>query len=381
MNTQTKVFLKKAIKDYYFRHGVKPPSQVNRREFGVGTLDDKIKFRHKGFASGKQLAQYLKTEAPYYISYSSAYYEYPENQPMEKKNWLGADLVFDLDKPMDALRGKELGEVKEETASIIDFLKDDFGFTSKEISVNFSGSKGYHVHVDSDDVRGLSGQARREIVDYMTGTGLDIRYFIKEEAGLGGIAYRRGKTVGESGAMVGPKAGSRGWAKRIYDVTHELVSLPPEELVKVEGIGEKTAEKVAAKRETNLRFLSEGKWDALFAQLRGNIQLLIYSKAVEIKDADKQVTLDTSRLIRLPDTIHGGSGLLAAKATDFDGFNPLTDAVAFGDTQVKATMTKDAPAFELMENKYGPFKSGDTLKLPEYAAVYLMLKDAADVAT
>jgi len=46
---------------------------------------------------------------------------------------------------------------------------------------------------------------------------------------------------------------------------------------------------------------------------------------METEDTDRMVTIDTSRLIRLPDTIHGGSGLVAKHVTDLDRFDPLTD--------------------------------------------------------
>ncbi|MBD3389052.1 MAG: DNA primase catalytic subunit PriS [Candidatus Altiarchaeales archaeon] len=378
MNTDTKVYLKKRFKEYYFRNRVDSPMDVHRREFGVGTLEDKIRFRHKSFTSGRELTQYLKTEAPYYISYSSAYYEFPENQPMQRKNWLGADLVFDLDKPMDLLDHGKLEDVKEEAKCIVGFLEDDFGFTGKEIKVNFSGSKGYHIHVISDDVRSLNGEARREIIDYITGTGLDIEYFITEEETMRGITFKRGQSKGTAGRRIGPRKDSRGWARRIYDVAEELIAMPAEELVNIKGIGATTAEKHAADREMNLRFLREGRWDALFDRLKGPIQNLIYSKAVEIKDADKQVTLDTSRLIRLPDTIHGGSGLLARKVKDIDSFNPLMDAIAFKDGEVTARITSDVGTWTMMENRYGPYNAGEEVKLPEYAANYLMLKDYAE---
>ncbi len=379
MNTETKVWLKKTFKQYYWRHRPEPPSEIHLREFGVGTLDDKIKFRHKSFQTGKRLHQYLRTEAPYFISYSSAYYEFPENQPMQRKNWLGADLVFDLDKPMEYLNRVRLEEVKEEAFGILDFLENDFGFTEKEMRVNFSGSKGYHIHVTGDEVRSLNGEARREIVDYITGTGLDIEYFISESDGMEGITFERGKARARAGGRVGPTADSRGWAKRIYDVTEGLIKSPAEELVKMDGVGKKTAEKIVSNRNRNLRLLRDGKWDALWDLFRGNIQRQIYSKAAAIKDADKQVTLDTSRLIRLPDTIHGGSGLLAKKTNKLESFDPLVDAVAFGDEEVKVNVAEDVGVFQLMENDYGPYNAGDVVKLPEYAAVYVMLKGRAEV--
>jgi DNA primase small subunit len=379
MNTDTKVFLKKRFKDYYWRHDVRAPSEVHRREFGVGTLDDKIKFRHKGFKTERELNQYLKTEAPYYISYSAAYYEFPM-QPMADKVWSGADLIFDLDKPMELLNQEKLDDVKDEAVELVRFLADDFGFAKEEISLNFSGSKGYHIHVRSDEVKGLSGDARRELVDYISGTGIDIEYFIKQVEGQKGIKFERGKVKAVEGSRIGPKEASKGWAKRIYDVTEKLITSDQAELEKIDGIGRKTAEKLVSHRDQNLKFLREGRWDPIWSQLRGNIQEQIYSKAITIKDDDKQVTADTSRLIRLPDTIHGGSGLLAKRVTDVQSFNPLKDAVAFCGDPVDVRLTQDVGEFDMMGSKVGPFKTDQEENLKEYAAIYLMLKDKAEVA-
>ncbi|MFH1055464.1 MAG: DNA primase catalytic subunit PriS [Candidatus Altiarchaeota archaeon] len=378
MNTETKIHLRRKFKEYYWNHQVGAPSEVHRREFGVGTLEDKIKFRHKAFATERELNQYLKTEAPYYISYSAAYYEFPK-QPMAEKNWLGADLIFDLDKPMSLLNEEKLEEVKEEATTLLEFLEGDFGFSRKDISVNFSGGKGYHIHVSSDDVKSLNGDGRREIADYVSGAGLDITYFLSEVEGFKGFTFKRGKVQASSGSFIGPRKDSRGWAGRVYAVTEKLVNSPVEELLLLDGIGRKTAEKIAASRERNMKLLAEGKWDALFSLFGKNIQKQIYSKAVEVTDEDKQVTLDTSRLIRLPDTIHGGSGLIAKKVADLGKFNPLVDALAFRGGESKVRMSADVGVFQIGGKDYGPYKAGLEAEVEECAAVYLMLKGLADV--
>ena len=112
---------------------------------------------------------------------------------MPRKNWLGADLIFDLDashREHDP-EGKDCGKftcskclshVKGQTVKLIEeFLVPDFGFSKNEISVNFSGNRGYHVHVVNKDVLPLGRDERREMVDYITGTGLQYeRFFYKD---------------------------------------------------------------------------------------------------------------------------------------------------------------------------------------------------------
>jgi len=378
MNTDTKVYLKKRFKEYYWNNTVRAPGEIHRREFGVGTLENKIKFRHKSFSTERELNQYLKTEAPYYISYSAAYYEYPR-ESMAQKRWLGADLIFDLDKPMKLLSHKLLQEVKEEARNLVGFLTVDFGFRGQDIHVNFSGSKGYHVHVINDEVKRLSGEARREIADYISGAQVDIRYFIREVEGTKGLTYKRGRVKATSGSWVGPRKDSTGWGKRIYDVTEGMLTSSLDDLLALDGIGRKTAEKIVADREKNMRLLEGGRWDALMRQFGRNIQKMIYGKAVKVVDEDRQVTFDTARLIRLPDTIHGGSGLLAKRVAELDKFDPLVDAVAFKGSGCIVLLSSDVGVFQLLGRDFGPYKSGERVELDDAAAVYLMLKGLAEV--
>jgi len=64
--------------------------------------------------------------------------------------------------------------VKKETLKLIDFLFEDFGFTGKNISIVFSGGRGYHIHIRDPTILKLGSDERREIVDYLTASGLDI---------------------------------------------------------------------------------------------------------------------------------------------------------------------------------------------------------------
>lgn len=390
MNTETRIYLKKKFKEYYWKNKVAAPKEVWKREFGVGTLEDKIKSRHKSFKTDKDLQYYLQTEAPYYVSYSIAYYNYPENQPMTAKEWLGADLVFDLDLDMKYFDAGLLEEVKGQALNLIDFLTGDFGFSEKDVEVNFSGSKGYHIHVSNDSVRNLGSDERREIVDYVTGN-LNFEEYLKIE----------GSTI------LGPKKGDGGWAGRIYNGLYGFIrDSTKEKLKEIDGIGEKKAEEILRSRERILQWLEAGRYDCIpgivtfekssFKTPDPNVRVfpiksvnapivdkIIKEKSIKIvgvTDADKMVTPDTSRLIRLPDSLHGGSGLKAAKVANLQEFNPLRDALAFkGGSEVRIKMIADVPEFDLNDTRLGPYKTGEEANTPECAGIYLLLKDCAEV--
>lgn len=367
MNVDSKVFLGKRFKDYYLRNEVEPPAGIEQREFGFGTPEDKIKTRHKSFKSHRELQNFLQRETPFYISYSAAYYEFPENRTMVDKVWKGADLVFDLDAEMPLLDSKKMEGVKEQAINLLEFLTSDFGLPSKSVVVNFSGGKGYHIHCRDDCVLGLNGEERREIVDYVTATGLDRNFFFHAVEAPEGVIYSRDprrKPKVQSVMSVGPKAGAPGWAGRIYEGVVERV--------------EKTNLSPDVKQKL-LSSLAAGVWAGVEGFRDKSFDNAIMKYSVHLaEDTDKMVTLDTSRLIRLPGSLHGGSGLKAAVVKDMDEFNPLVDAVAFGDAEVKISIVKDVAKFSLMDRKFGPFKAGEVLALPEYASVYLMLKDYAE---
>jgi DNA primase small subunit len=91
------------------------------------------------------------------------------------------------------------------------------------------------------------------------------------------------------------------------------------------------------------------------------------------------VTTDTHRLIRLPGSLHGGSGLVVTPIDreELDDFEPLVDAVPERFTDQTIPVRVDDP----QEVAIG----GDTIKLtpgvhsvPEHVGVFLMTRgDAA----
>ncbi|HDI72792.1 MAG: DNA primase catalytic subunit PriS [Candidatus Altiarchaeales archaeon] len=388
MNTETKIFLKKKFREYYARHRIPAPEEIERREFGVGTLKDKIKIRHKSFKSERELQNFLRREAPFFISYSAAYYEFPQNQPMKEKNWLGAELVFDLDIEMDFLDASRLQRVRDEAINLVDFLVEDFGISERDIQVNFSGSKGYHIHVLNEKIKNLGSDERREIVDYIAG---DINF----------VDYL--KVEGDK--ILGPKKGDRGWYGRIYEELYNLIkNSNQKELEKIPGIGEKKARLIYEGRERILKELELGRYNYMSEIITVNmsyrrtedpnvrepiikgvssplVQKIIEDRSVNIKkaeDTDKMVTIDTSRLIRLPETLHGGSGLIAKKVKDLEKFDPLREAIAFGEEKVKIELKEKVPEFEIKGERFGPFKEG-SIEIPEFVGIYLLLKDKGDI--
>src|SRR3989338_8664253 len=320
--TPEEEFLRKKFSSYYSKAPLtvlKPES----REFGFGGWEKKIEFRHIRVRGEGELRTRLVNEAPLYISHSVAYYEFPDARPMVKKNWLGADL----------------------------------GFSKSDLSINFSGSRGYHVHVGSESVAQLDREARREIADYVTGTGLLFdRLFWKE----GKKFFGPKPTDGGFGGKF-----ARAFLKRLDD--EEFALSISRKLKKPEEM-EKLRSSIRAGNWDNIGIANrEEKLSEKFLQMKLTLAGRI----------DANVTADTSKLIRMADSLHGGSGFAAKTVQSLDGFEPMRDAPVFNDGELKVKLTEAVPALAIKEHAFGPFSAGAVMGLPMACAVYLLCKKAA----
>jgi DNA primase small subunit len=102
-------------------------------------------------------------------------------------------------------------------------------------------------------------------------------------------------------------------------------------------------------------------------------------KAVDRKAAkvDTVVTTDVHRLIRLPGTLNGHTGMMTMHISRerLDEFDPFRDSLAFrGEMKVRV---KDCPEFRLAERRFGPY-SNEEVELPSYAAMLLLCKRRAE---
>ena len=359
------------------------PPQIGRREFGLGTWEKKIESRHLWFRNQAELKSYLIRNTPFYVSYSTAYYEFPDRRPMPKKNWLGADLVFDLDADHLKLECMEKGEhekgwvcanclssVKEETVKLVEeFLVPDFGFSKNDISVNFSGNRGYHVHIRTPEVSGMSSWARREVADYIAGIGLDT-WSIFTMAGA---------------RMNGPTPGSSGWHGR---VARRFIQLLEAGKLEAAGVEAKLARRLLKNKVKVEEGVARGNWDTVNMtgpEKERLARAIVSSAGVHIEgfgevggEVDAGVTFDVSKLIRLPDSLHGETGLAARKISSVDAlssFEPMNDAVVFSDAPVGVKCGR-VPKFSMKGVEYGPF-ANEECKLPEHVAVYLICKRKA----
>jgi DNA primase small subunit len=398
MNTLTRNYLRSKFKEYYLEAALDFPPGLESREWGFILFDDVGMRRHKLYVNRGELADYIRSMVPAHLYHSAAYYQRPGAPTMKEKGWQGADLIFDLD--ADHLRKapksyrEMLDLVKKETLKLLGFLLADFGFSEKNISVVFSGGRGYHIHVRDPKILALGSDERREIVDYLTGRGLDIERFINE-------AYIGGDSRGGERAfkLRAPPEGAPGWGGRINRSLISFVAhirdLDEGEAVKVlsmtKGIGPKKAtafykglaehDALNEIRQGNLDLFrgSSQIWKKLLAEyLEGEGVKVGWSLDDERGETDEPVTADVRRLIRCLTSLHGGSGFRVTPLSiqSLEEFEPLWDAVVFGDESVPVEILKPFKT-EIRGQSY-QVEEGRS-ELPACAAIFLMARGVAEL--
>lgn len=383
-------FLKNLFSNYYELNTVDLPDRFGRREFAFITFGGKGMIRHIGFDKKNQFYHFIKTRAPSHIYYSSAYYKKPDAPTMQEKDWMGAELIFDLDSDHLPDVGnlsykQQLDVVKKEFIKLVnDFLLNDFGFDQKYIELYFSGGRGYHCHVKDSKILSLDSNERREIVDYITGRDLkDSLMFHEQITGLKRYG-RRSYPSGKSLKM--PMPDEPGWRGRISRGIIEIIeeirkSENPIMRLKEYGVNESDAEKLLLDlSEERVSRIKQGKLDQskLIRKFFLNNALRNTAVSMSAGETDEPVTCDIKRLIRLPGSLHGKTGLKVVKIpiNKIKEFNPLEDAVVLPDKPIKVDIYQPTD-IKIKDDSY-KLKDGEQT-IPSYLAALLIGRKIANI--
>lgn len=335
-------------------------NDLPKREFAFSHFTEEGMRRHIAFNNSLELLRYLAEATPRHAYHSAAYYRDPAAKTMDEKGWEGADLIFDIDVDHINTPCKEqhdrwfcrscnstgwgapsrcpncgsenldrhawvcnvcISVARDEILKLIDFLENDFGFSPHELFITFSGHRGFHVRVETQEVRLLSQDARREIVDYVKGLGLDIRFMVVKTTG--GYRLRYGMTAS-------------GWYRRI--ARWALLTTGDENPI-----------------------LSIKEWEKLLNEC-------VVKESVAI---DERVTVDTKRLIRLPNSLHGKTGLRVTPLTVHElenNENLFEKSKVFINGEVAVKFGNEPPK-TILDIPLTTFSR----TLPLYAAVYMLL--------
>lgn len=382
MQEKTRELLKSVYKQYYFKRSdrIEIPDRINEREFGYMPFGGGM-IRHLSIKTAGELKAMLVKEAPYGVYASSSYYDDP-SLPMAEKGWKGGDLAFDIDaddlnmlckaehdwwvcktcgnaevdlRPqkcpacfnikiltLNWVCEKCLGAAKNEVIKLQEILMRDFGINESEISIYFSGNKGYHMNVISKAWYDMDQRARSEIADYVSGKGLRFETF--------GFSYNMNY---DDMLPRLPMIGEPSWRGRFAEF--------------VRSYDADRVSDIRVKAATIFSKMKAEEFQDFIAQM-----VRRYGSKV-----DPSVTTDIHRIFRLPGSLHGDSGLSKKKCDDIFSFNPTIDAVEIDDEQIDVYV-KFCSKFSLKGNTFGPYINQE-IKMPLYAAAYLMSKGLAEV--
>jgi len=358
--------MKKAFKIYYAKFKPERVIGLPAREWAYTPFsEDSTMVRHISVRTYSELKRLLVENVPRNIYYSSAYYKTPNAPTMEEKEWIGADLVFDIDADhIPWALGKKYDEMlevaKKEMLHLIEnFIISDFGFGENELEIAFSGGRGYHLRISSLHIRKLSPSSRKEIADYVYGTDLDkeqLSRFLEKgiftNSGWPSKGYNFLKNVDMNGASwVIEKFKERGMevdedqVKAIVKYAHKI-------------FGTKSVKITKSEKDRAL--------DSIIEFLRSEI--------------DKIVTGDSKRLLRYPSSLHGKTGLLVKKLTleELEDFKPLEDAVILPDDQSQVliqSVDENSPVIKALQgDKVKDYEikiEEGIMSMPLYAAIFI----------
>jgi DNA primase small subunit len=374
------------------------------REFGIipWIWDFKGFDRHLAFENTEELLAYIQKpeHIPRHLYLSAAYYEYPQGVPMRNKEYQKANLIFDLDidhidtpckEEHDKWICKQCGKgghgipppihlcgsrvftkitwecdicmeiAKSQILLLIEeFLLRDFGLSPDEVYVVFSGRRGYHIHVENDDLDITNDKARREIVDFISGESLNAPI----------------RAISIQGARK-PNKNDPAWRGRIVRLT--LKYLKEASDIDLQNILRLRYNVDVARKEI-ITMLNSPNPDWLYQGIGTRIWQDLITASIEryTPQIDKPITIDTHRLIRLPGSLHGGTGLLVKKLSykELQEFDPYTHTTVF--TGERTVYVYDSPEFRIGNQTFGPFKN-QAVELPMNAAIFLLSRRAASL--
>jgi len=412
MGLDSREFVYQLFSEFYSdpANAVPAPPLAHQREFGYLMFREKFMVRHRRFEQIANFRVVLADTVPSDVYHSCAYYDNPDFD-MDKKGWIGSDVVFDIDadhiptacnKIHDEFRCVACGfegrgttpevcpccgatkfetkiwacdlciaSARNEVAKLLDMLENDFGFAQDEVRVFFSGHRGYHIHLESETIRSLDAMARREIVDYVTGLGLSLLEKNKPKP--------QEEKPQKKPSVKKFNLHNYGWNRRLKrGMQTFLESALPADL-KEAGLQNKTL--LESKETIIKRAINEGLWESIpGVSVQTWLKLTEHIRQEQAAKIDTVVTTDTHRLIRMNGTLHGKTGLkkVEFKSKELQSFDPFTEAVAFKKGKVKV-LVSDAPEFRMSGETLGPYKN-QTVELPVAAAVLLICKKRAEVA-
>ena len=376
---------------YYRTADLWTPPRLRTREwmfipFGGGTP-----LRHKSFTDMQSVRNFLCERPQHSCFYSTAYWKRPHELKMADKDWLGADLIFDLDGDhLPGVTDKDfpamIDVIQEQAWSLWnDFLEPDFGFKEEFLQVTFSGHRGFHLHYRDPKFFHLDSEARRELVSHIRGEGVEVSDLLERARNPNAKGWARRVNKGINSVVGKLDRIYAGDTKLLNSLTAALKEMMEREGIKglrgkasVEKLAELMQAETRRDRVLNGRLVALNNHALLFQNLiRADTSVVLGSAG----ETDEVVTIDTRRQIRWPGSLHGKSGM---RVTEFplsrldpdksSSFDCLSEGIALSrqDTVSVEMIVDDAIA--RFDDRVIDSPAGEVIEIHEAGATFLILK-------
>ena len=394
--------------------------------------------RHEGYKSRDDLQRNLAKIAPHSVYHSAAFYGFPTAIKMHEKEWMGAELVFDIDADhldLKCANDHDTWRCKNPTCGKIGTGKPPeicpvcgdawycdnptcgkigsgdlpracpdcktktsrklYGFNTRKWICDkcLNVARNHTIKLYDDFLtKDLGFDPDKIQINYSGHRGYHIRvrdpkiYTLDSNARIEIVHYVMGlgfrghrAIVSERGGNVMPARDIPGWSGKVADAMIEFIQNIDTYTGKEKWVSHLKDKKIDA-----IEMLQRPR-PVLSSKVKGvgiKSWQEITEKSVEIfgSEIDRPVTHDIHRVIRLIGSLNGKTGFTVTEMTrdTLDTFNPFNDAIAFNEGALKVRFHKgpSVPSFTINDEKYGPF-NGESVELPAAAAVFVLSKGVA----
>ena len=189
----------------------------------------------------------------------------------------------------------------------------------------------------------MGSEERRELAEYANGIGLNYLNFFDVSGPKRALR------------IIGPKESDSGYRGRFAKAVIKALNDTPQTFSRKFSIMEE--------RERFISGIKDGNWSKTsVSEILERLKPVAEQLPIRSIGIDASVTQDIARLIRVPNSIHGETGLVAkiVPLADVDSFNPLDNALAFGgiNSQLSIEFIEDVPQLNFAKSSFGPFKKG-----------------------
>jgi DNA primase small subunit len=390
---------------------------VPRREFAFLTWDGRM-IRHQSHNSTDSIIDFAKKRAPKAIYASLSQYLDPSYRPpkdidiktidcqecgesyssnkqsvpcpscgtlneranVNAKDRRAQTLAFDID--YGDIPGAEtrtprenLGAAAKSTVNLVTILVKDFGFDYSDFEITFSGMKGFHIRVNTShglfsDKASSDEAVRKSLINYVAGYDFNTMDFIRINA------HHHGANTWHL------KAYESGWGYRFNQSIEYLLkaaNADMENFTKILSLytpwyedkkrkgtkktlpSQKVIEGFRAACNENRDSILKGGNIRQMKDAEANRLLSFALARTRLRHAafvDRRVTADKARVLRIPGSLHGGSGMVCCKVPSIQHLTDMSWVLdlqkeLLGDEEVEVSISKTANTY------YGVYEPGE----------------------